>query len=700
MNILTKLLQKLLVFGLLTGLGACQSSRPPIHQYTWLAALERSLIQAKRNNEQALEMLKKDVKKNGNSREGLERIKRAELIRKRSTNMQGELDKLKAQLVKEAGQGHDPKTRLPKRPLNKSIVKRIMRDKVPLLSKKLNDYTQFISQEFKDLELPKFELLGKGYEDQNFYETYFQNVNLVEALLSLSQKQSVVLSYETEVLKKLGAGDLTVTLKFDGGSRFRFTDTQKGRYARFYSNQFYKTRQNPLSTFSIDVDHASYSNVRRYLKYGNRPPKAAVRVEEMINYFDYNYPKPERQKDGRLHPFSINTEYGICPWNTDHQLLHIGLQGAQLKIKNQPPSNLVFLIDVSGSMGDENKLPLLKRSFKILLNQLTNTRNKVAIVVYAGAAGLVLPPTYMSQKNKIIAALDSLYSGGSTAGGEGIQLAYKIAQQAFIPGGNNRVILATDGDFNVGLESDEALVQLIKQKSQTGVYLTCLGFGTGNYNDSMMEKITNAGNGNYFYIDQLNEAKKVLAQSLAGTLFTIAKDVKIQLEFNPAYVKAYRLVGYENRLLKHKDFKNDKVDAGELGAGHTVTALYEIIPAKVSEATGRSDIPLKYQKPLALDSLANHNNELATVKLRYKTPVATTSQLMEQVVENQMQPTTSHNFRFSAAVAAFGMHLRNSSYIGKTTYAQIEQWAVASLGKDSQGYRKEFVTLVKQTQGQ
>jgi len=371
------------------------------------------------------------------------------------------------------------------------------------------------------------------------------------------------------------------------------------------------------------------------------------------------------------------------------------LQGKKLKDEQAVPSNLVFLLDVSGSMDAVDKLPLLKDSFEILLDQLKGAQTTVAMVVYAGAAGLVLPPTSVSQKKKIMEAIKNLDAGGGTSGGEGIELAYKVAQQAFIKGGNNRIILATDGDFNVGPSSDEALLELIREKRKTGVFLTCLGFGTGNLNDSMMEKVSNAGNGNYFYIDKLNEAKKVLAQSLAGTLYTIAKDVKIQVEFNPAFVKSYRLIGYDNRILKDKDFSNDKVDAGELGAGHTVTALYEIVPQTISEAIGTVDIPLKYQKVNQLDSAALDGNELVTVKLRYKQPNSEQSELLQQIVKNKIQTQTTNRFRFSAAVAAFGMRLRNSPHI-LVSYDKIHQLARGALGRDQQGHRKEFMGMVYQ----
>ena len=700
MKTLKKYTQTLLFCGLLLCAGACQSDLP-IRQYSLLNALEHLLINAQYSSYQALEALKKDVKKNGNSREGLERIKRAELLKKHTVNLKGDLEKLKQRLIKEAGDGLDEKTHMPKRPLNTGITASIMSKAAEKLSKKLNKFSKWLAAEFKDLDLPKFEPLGAGQGELSFYETWFKGTNLAEALSALTKHQSEVLRYQSEVLKKLGAGDLSADLKFDSGPsrpQMSYAAPEAERYAQIYYNQFYTTGQKPLSTFSIDVDNASYTNVRGYLNNYNQPPKNAVRIEEMINYFDYDYPQPSPQKDKngkkQTHPFSVNTEYGACPWNPTNKLLHIGLQGFIPKAEKMPPSNLVFLIDASGSMNSPNKLPLLKKSLSILLNQLTDEQSTIAIVAYAGSSGLILPPTSVIKKQKIADALANIESGGSTAGGEGIELAYKTAQQAFIKGGNNRVILATDGDFNVGMTSDEALVSLIEQKRKTGVYLTCMGFGRGNLNDSMMEKLTNAGNGNYFYIDNLSEAKKTLADGLTGTIMTIAKDVKIQLEFNPAYVKAYRLIGYENRVLTSKEFKDDKADAGELGAGHTVTALYEIIPAQPGKATLPGETRLKYQST-RIDSAAMVANELVTVKLRYKKPDANRSQLIERIVKNKAMAKPSNNFMFSAAVAAFGMRLRQSPYVGNTSYAQIHQWINASLGDDMNGYRKELLGLVQ-----
>ena len=466
-------------------------------------------------------------------------------------------------------------------------------------------------------------------------------------------------------------------------------DMNTESYNAIVENEFLAAVQNPLSTFSIDVDAASYANSRRYIESGSLPPKDAVRTEEFINYFSYNYPQPTG-KD----PFSINTEYSECPWNKNHKLVHVGLQGKRFPFESLAPMNLVFLLDVSGSMGDANKLPLLKKSLTMLVNKM-RSNDRVSIVVYAGAAGLVLPSTPASERNKIIEALDKLESGGSTAGGEGIILAYQVAKDNFISNGNNRVILATDGDFNIGASSDGEMTRLIESKRDAGIFLTVLGFGMGNYKDSKMESIADQGNGNYFYIDNIEEAQKVLVTEIDGTLYTIAKDVKLQIEFNPSKVQAYRLVGYENRMLKKEDFNNDKKDAGELGAGHTVTALYEIIPVGVKADELNQVDALKYQKPVAVNS--NFTSELMTIKFRYKEPKDTVSKLIVHLLKDKetKAENSSENFRFSAAVAEFGMLLRDSKFKGITTYDHVVQLANASKGIDEEGYRAEFIRLVK-----
>ncbi|MCP2044170.1 von Willebrand factor type A domain-containing protein [Pontibacter sp. HSC-36F09] len=462
-------------------------------------------------------------------------------------------------------------------------------------------------------------------------------------------------------------------------------------YAFIKENAFLDAQKNPLSTFSIDVDNASYSNVRRFLNQGQRPPADAVRIEEMVNYFNYDYPQPTGDA-----PFSITTELSASPWNKNNQLLHIGLQGKRVATDQLPASNLVFLIDVSGSMFSPDKLQLVKAGLKLLVDEL-RPQDMVSMVVYAGAAGLVLPSTSGKEKKKIIEALDKLEAGGSTAGGAGINLAYKVAEESFVKGGNNRVILASDGDFNVGVSSDSELQRLIEKKRETGVFLTVLGFGTGNYKDSRMEQLANKGNGNYAYIDNIREAQKVFVNEFGGTLFTIAKDVKLQLEFNPAKVKAYRLIGYENRALANEEFNDDKKDAGDMGSGHTVTALYEIVPAgSSSESLAGNVDPLKYQKT-SLDPKAKRTDEMLTMKLRYKEPDGETSRLMTTTVTSQAIPVeqTSDNLRFSAAVAACGMLLRDSEHKGNASYPMVLELAKNARGKDEEGYRIEFVNLVK-----
>jgi len=459
-------------------------------------------------------------------------------------------------------------------------------------------------------------------------------------------------------------------------------------YANTKENSFKNVLTDPLSTFSIDVDAASYSNMRRFLNQSKLPPQNAIRVEEMINYFSYDYKQPTSNT-----PFSVNHEYGTCPWNSKHQLVHIGIQGKNIPTDNLPASNLVFLLDVSGSMNGPNKLGLLKKSFHLLVDNLRE-QDKVAIVVYAGAAGLVLPSTSGADKQKIKNALSNLNAGGSTAGGAGIKLAYKIAKENMMPNGNNRIIIATDGDFNVGASSNEAMEDLIAAKRKEGVFLTVLGFGMGNYKDSKMEILADKGNGNYAYIDDILEANKVLGKELGGTLHTIAKDVKIQVEFNPAVVKAYRLVGYENRLLNKEDFNDDKKDAGELGSGHTVTALYELVMTGSDENVPSVD-PLKYQKEERIDIDKISTDELMTVKIRYKKPKEDKSKLIEEVIKNKETKSLSTNFQFSAAVASFGMLLSGSDYNEDMDYESTISLAKQHKGKDEQGYRSEFIRLVE-----
>jgi Ca-activated chloride channel family protein len=458
-------------------------------------------------------------------------------------------------------------------------------------------------------------------------------------------------------------------------------------YARIEENRFLAAMTNPLSTFSIDVDAASYSNVRRFLSAGSLPPADAVRLEEMVNYFTYRYPEPDGSD-----PFAITTEVGPCPWAADHRLVRIGLQGRRIPTDKLPPSNLVFLIDVSGSMMSADKLPLVKQAFRALVGEL-RPQDRVAIVVYAGAAGLVLPPTSGGDKRAILDALDRLEAGGSTAGGAGLRLAYDVAREHFLREGNNRVILATDGDFNVGVSSDAEMIRLVEARRSEGTFLTVLGFGTGNLKDTKMEQMADKGNGHYAYIDTFREAQKVFVQEFGGTLFTIAKDVKIQVEFNPARVQAYRLLGYENRMLAKEDFADDTKDAGELGAGHTVTALYEVVPVG-AKAVALVDDSLVYQH-VSLRPEAGRSDDLLTVRLRYKQPAGSTSRLLSSTVADRNSAHASEDMRFASAVAAFAMLLRDSDNKGSVTFDQVIDLARSARGSDPEGYRGEFIGLVE-----
>jgi len=463
-------------------------------------------------------------------------------------------------------------------------------------------------------------------------------------------------------------------------------DFNTENYNVINENRFLGAASNPLSTFSIDVDAASYSNVRRFLNQGTLPPKDAVRLEELVNYFPYRYPDQSGSR-----PFAVSTEVAPCPWAADHRLVRIGLQSRRLATEDLPPSNLVFLIDVSGSMDMPDKLPLVQQAFRALVREL-RSEDRVAIVVYAGAAGLVLPPTSGSDQATILEAIDRLHAGGSTAGGAGIKLAYDVAKEHFNPEGNNRVILATDGDFNIGVSSDAEMVRLIEQRREEGTFLTVLGFGTGNLKDSKMEQMADKGNGHYAYIDSFREAQKVFVQEFGGTLFTVAKDVKIQVEFNPARVQAYRLLGYENRLLAKEDFKDDRKDAGELGSGHSVTALYEVVPTG-ARSVATSDDSLTYQET-SLRPGARHSQELLTVRLRYKDPKGSASKLLETAV-NDRTGAASEDLRFASAVAEFAMLLRDSENKGQANWEQVLTLARGARGDDDQGYRGEFIGLVE-----
>ena len=459
-------------------------------------------------------------------------------------------------------------------------------------------------------------------------------------------------------------------------------------YKEIKENSFVAVAQQPVTTFSADVDRAAYANVRRIIGYGQIPPKDAVRIEEMVNYFDYDYPAPE---EGSVNPLRVSPELAPAPWNPNHLLLRIGLQAKKIDLAQAPPSNIVFLIDVSGSMDEENKLPLLQSSFKLLLGQL-RPDDKVAIVTYANGTKVALPSTRVKDKEKIIKVLDNLYASGGTSGGRGIQLAYEQAQKSFIKNGNNRIILATDGDFNIGINNTTDLEKFIEKQRESGIYMSVLGFGIGNYRDDMAETIADKGNGNYAYIDNITEAKKVLVNELSGTLFAVAKDVKLQLEFNPKYVKEYKLIGYENRMLANEDFTNDKKDAGEIGAGHTVTALYELVPSD-----GKVAQSLRYQSQELNEK--GKGNELGFLKIRYKDPKvkdAKSVEITEPLVFNKKAlKETSTDYRFAASVAEFGILLRDNSNKANATYDQVIELAEGAIGKDPEGYRKEFVRLVK-----
>ena len=459
-------------------------------------------------------------------------------------------------------------------------------------------------------------------------------------------------------------------------------------YESYQENLFESSSVNPVSTFSIDVDNAAYTNIRRLINNGQKVPKDAVRVEEMINFFKYDYPKPTGS-----HPFSINTEYSDSPWNENHKLLKIGLQGKEIPTDKLPKSNFVFLVDVSGSMDYVNKLPLLKESMKVLLNELRDD-DRVSIVYYASGTGVLLEPTKASEKNKIIHAIDNMRAGGGTSGAAGLDLAYEMASKHFIKDGNNRIILATDGDFNIGKSSDKEMQELIEEKRKSGVFLTCLGFGMGNYKDSKMITLSKKGNGNYAYIDNIQEANRFLGKEFKGSMYAIAKDVKIQIEFNPVHVQAYRLVGYEMRKLRNEDFANDAIDAGELGSGHTVTALYEVIPTGVKSDFYQQPTELKYTENKASGT---YQNELATVKFRYKNPKEDKSIETVQTIENKSTElkNASADFKFASSVAWFGLKLRDSKLITDKESSHIVNLAKQGIKNDKDGYKAEFVRLVE-----
>jgi len=558
----------------------------------------------------------------------------------------------------------------------------------------LNGYYKILADQKATILV--FSYIGYSTIEEKIGDRSLINVIMKESVGSL--QEVVVTGYGSakERASKSVSMAAPSVMDFKSQSSFqRYNDNFNTEgYAALSENGFKNVKNNPLSTFSIDVDNASYSNIRRYINMGELPPVEAVRIEEMINYFKYTYPEPKGE-----HPFSVYTELAVCPWDNKHQLLHIGLKGKSIDKSSLPPSNLVFLIDVSGSMSDPNKLPLLKSAFSLLINEL-RAQDRVAIVVYAGAAGLVLESTPGSRKERILSAIDNLEAGGSTAGGEGLKLAYAQAEKNFMEGGNNRIILATDGDFNVGVSSNGGMEKLVEEKRDLGIFITVLGFGMGNVKDDKMEIIADKGNGNYSYIDNLQEARKVLVREFGGTLFTIAKDVKFQIEFNPAKVASYRLIGYENRLLNDEDFNDDKKDAGEMGAGHNVTALYELVPSGSDEVLPSVD-PLKYQNSGPNSKAIENSSEYLTIKLRYKKPDGKTSMLFEKPVTGYINDLdgASDNLKFAAAVSEFGMILRNSEFKGNATLDGAARLARSGRGDDEDGYRSEMIRLINTVKG-
>jgi Ca-activated chloride channel family protein len=547
------------------------------------------------------------------------------------------------------------------------------------------NYRITIGQEDKILV---FSYIGYVTVEQKIGDKNIINVTMTQEIAVV--EDMVVVGYGTKKDMASKAAPMVAGVAYESRAHFqRYNNNFNTEgYASVNENGYKNVKNNPLSTFSIDVDNASYSNIRRFINTGTLPPADAVRIEEMINYFKYDYPEPKGE-----HPFSVYAELAICPWNTKHQLLQVGLRGKSIDKTSLPPSNLVFLIDVSGSMNDPNKLPLLKSAFGLLVNEL-RPQDHVAIVVYAGAAGLVLESTPGNKKEVIMSAIDNLEAGGSTAGGAGLKLAYREAEKNFVKGGNNRIILATDGDFNVGESSNGGMERLVEEKRELGVFITVLGFGMGNYKDDKMEIIADKGNGNYSYIDNLQEARRVLVREFGGTLFTIAKDVKFQLEFNPAKVDSYRLIGYENRLLNDEDFNDDTKDAGEMGSGHMVTALYEIVPSGSDEKIPSVD-PLKYQVSRKIQE-EDYSDELLTIKVRYKQPDGNTSKLLEKPVRSNTATIddVSENLRFAAAVVEFGMILRESEFKGTSTLESAARLARSAKGEDEDGYRSEMIRLI------
>ncbi|MCX6302886.1 MAG: von Willebrand factor type A domain-containing protein [Bacteroidia bacterium] len=526
-----------------------------------------------------------------------------------------------------------------------------------------------------------FSFIGYATIEQKIGDRSIINITMKQEVMKL-QEVMIVTGYGNKMDMASKVAPMAV------GAVRGWRDFNTEGYASVNENGYKNVKNNPLSTFSIDVDNASYSNIRRFINSGQLPPADAVRIEEMINYFKYDYPEPRGE-----HPFSVSAELAICPWNQKHHLLQVGLRGKNIDKSSLPPSNMVFLLDVSGSMSSPDKLPLLKSAFGLLVNEL-RAEDHVAIVVYAGAAGLVLESTPGNKKEVIMRAIDNLEAGGTTAGGAGLRLAYREAEKNFVKGGNNRIILATDGDFNVGESSNGGMERLVEEQRELGIFITVLGFGMGNIKDDKMEIIADKGNGNYSYIDNLQEARRVLVREFGGTLFTIAKDVKFQLEFNPAKVDSYRLIGYENRLLNDEDFNDDTKDAGEMGSGHMVTALYEIVTAGSDERIPSVDT-LKYQASRSMQE-EGYSDEVLTIKVRYKKPDGKTSMLLDKPVKDYCKEIedASENLRFAAAVVEFGMILRESEFKGTSSLESAAKLATSARGEDEEGYRAEMIRLI------
>ena len=566
-----------------------------------------------------------------------------------------------------------------KKPLSGVLVKSQIDPKLNVLTNAKGYFKIMVQKQEKSLIFS-----FKGYID-NVEKITNTSMKIFLKSFSNQLEEIVVMGYGTQ--KKVSISGIASTMGYNNGYILQTQNFNTEAYSPINENGFKNALENPLSTFSADVDAASYSNVRRFIQGDQLPPKDAVRIEEMINYFGYDYPEPKGDN-----PVSITTEMSEAPWNKNHRLVKIGLQAKSIKTDNLPASNLVFLIDVSGSMAGPNRIELVKTSLKLLTDQLREN-DKVAIVVYAGAAGLVLPSTSGNQKYKIKAALNNLEAGGSTAGGAGIKLAYEIAKKNFIDGGNNRVILATDGDFNVGVSSDGEMQRLIEEQRKSGVFLSVLGYGMGNYKDSKMEILANNGNGNYAYIDNLSESKKVLINEFGSTLFTVAKDVKLQVEFNPTKVAAYRLIGYENRLLNNEDFKDDQKDAGEMGAGHTVTALYEVILKGTKSEFVKKRDDLKY----VTNGITQVSNEILTVKMRYKETSENKSKELSVSLTDKLISieNASLDFKFAAAVAEFGLLMRDSEFKQQASFDNLIGLARAGKGKDNFGYRAEFISIAE-----